>query len=82
MWYDFFYAVYSVFLVDHAWTYRVDYACQQLKQIPGLLPRMAKLMGIDSQSEAPDADTAELVMERMWKYNQTYHLTHGVCMNS
>uniref|UniRef100_A0A3Q3W5A8 Tubulin--tyrosine ligase-like protein 12 SET-like domain-containing protein n=1 Tax=Mola mola TaxID=94237 RepID=A0A3Q3W5A8_MOLML len=67
----------SVFLVDHAWTYRGDHARQQLQHIPGLLPRMATLMGIDFQSEAPDADTVELVMERMWKYNQTYHLTHG-----
>ncbi|XP_044041816.1 tubulin--tyrosine ligase-like protein 12 isoform X1 [Siniperca chuatsi] len=67
----------SVFLVDHAWTYRVDHARQQLEQIPGLLPRMAALMGVDFHGEAPDPDTVELVMERMWKYNQTYHLSQG-----
>uniref|UniRef100_A0A673BMI9 Tubulin--tyrosine ligase-like protein 12 SET-like domain-containing protein n=1 Tax=Sphaeramia orbicularis TaxID=375764 RepID=A0A673BMI9_9TELE len=66
-----------VFLVDHAWTYRVDHARRQLEQIPGLLPRMAALMGLDFHGEAPDPDTVELVMEHMWKYNQTYHLAQG-----
>nr|XP_046235107.1 tubulin--tyrosine ligase-like protein 12 [Scatophagus argus] len=67
----------SVFLVDHAWTYRVDHAREQLEQVPGLLPRMAALMGVDFHGEAPDPDTVELVLERMWKYNQTYHLSQG-----
>ncbi|XP_070785226.1 tubulin--tyrosine ligase-like protein 12 [Enoplosus armatus] len=67
----------SVFLVDHAWTYRVDHAREQLEQIPGLLPRMAALMGVDFHGEAPDPDVVELVMERLWKYNQTYHLSQG-----
>lgn len=65
--------------MDHAWTYRVDNARQQLEQIPGLLPRMAALMGLDFHGEVPDPDTVELVMERMWKYNQTYQLSQGVC---
>lgn len=68
----------SVFLVDHAWTYRMDYAREQLEQTPGLLPRMAALMGVDFHGEVPDEHTVELVMERMWKYNQTYHLGLGV----
>ncbi|TKS91012.1 Tubulin--tyrosine ligase-like protein 12 [Collichthys lucidus] len=67
----------SVFLVDHAWTYHVETARQQLEQVPGLLPRMASLVGVDFHGEAPDPDTVELVMESMWKYNQTYHLSQG-----
>ncbi|CAJ1055760.1 tubulin--tyrosine ligase-like protein 12 isoform X1 [Xyrichtys novacula] len=67
----------SVYLVDHAWTYRVDGARKQLEEIPGLLSRMASLMGVDFHGEAPDPDTVELVMERMWKYNQTYHISQG-----
>lgn len=69
---------YSIFLVDHAWTYRVDHARQQLEQVPGLLARMAALMEVDFHGEVPDVSTVELVMERMWKYNQTYHLNQGV----
>lgn len=68
----------SVFLVDHAWTYRMEYARQQLEQVPGLLPRMAALMGVDFHGEAPDPDTVEAVMENMWKYNQTYQISLGV----
>uniref|UniRef100_A0A674NQD6 Tubulin tyrosine ligase-like family, member 12 n=1 Tax=Takifugu rubripes TaxID=31033 RepID=A0A674NQD6_TAKRU len=67
----------SIFLVDHAWTYRVDHARQQLEQVPGLLARMAALMEVDFHGEVPDVGTVELVMERMWKYNQTYHLNQG-----
>uniref|UniRef100_A0A8C6UD46 Tubulin tyrosine ligase-like family, member 12 n=1 Tax=Neogobius melanostomus TaxID=47308 RepID=A0A8C6UD46_9GOBI len=67
----------SVFLVDHAWTYRMPYARQQLQEVPGLLPRMAALVGVDFHGEAPDPDTVELVLEEMWKYNQTYHLSQG-----
>ncbi|XP_069580337.1 tubulin--tyrosine ligase-like protein 12 isoform X1 [Brachyistius frenatus] len=67
----------SVFLVDHAWTYRVEHARQQLQQIPGLLPRMAALMGLDFHGEVPDPDTVALVLEDMWKYNQTYQRSQG-----
>lgn len=71
-------AALSVFLVDHAWTYRVDQARQQLEQIPGLLQRMAALMGMDVHGEVPDPDAVELVLERMWRFNQTYHVAQGV----
>ncbi|KAM4614805.1 tubulin--tyrosine ligase-like protein 12 [Polymixia lowei] len=67
----------SVFLVDHAWTYRMEHARQQLQQIPGLLPRMAALMGLDFHGEAPDPETVDLVLENMWKYNQTYRISLG-----
>ncbi|CAN9508056.1 unnamed protein product [Ophioblennius macclurei] len=67
----------SVFLVDHAWTYRAEHARQQLEQTPGLLPRMAALVGVDFHGEAPDPSTVEAVMECLWKYNQTYHLAQG-----
>lgn len=68
----------SVFLVDHAWTYRVESARQQLLEIPGLLIRMASLMGLPFHGEAPDPDIVDLVLDNMWKYNQTYQLAQGV----
>ncbi|XP_072233313.1 tubulin--tyrosine ligase-like protein 12 [Leuresthes tenuis] len=67
----------SVFLVDHAWTYRVEHARQQLEQIPRLLPRMAALMGVDFHDETPCPGTVEAILEHMWKYNQTYRLSQG-----
>ncbi|XP_034993736.1 tubulin--tyrosine ligase-like protein 12 [Zootoca vivipara] len=67
----------SIFLIDHAWTYRVEHARQQLLQVPGLLHRMANLMGIDFHREVPDERAVTQVLEEMWKYNQTYQLSHG-----
>uniref|UniRef100_A0A3Q2Z8G9 Tubulin tyrosine ligase-like family, member 12 n=1 Tax=Hippocampus comes TaxID=109280 RepID=A0A3Q2Z8G9_HIPCM len=69
----------SIFLVDHAWTYRVDHARQQLQQIPGLLSRMASVMGLDLSEKKNDADGVELVMENMWLYNQTFQRTPIDC---
>lgn len=68
----------SVYLVDHAWTYRVESARQQLMEIPGLLIRMAGLMGLPFHGEAPDPDIVDLVLDNMWKFNQTYQLSQGV----
>lgn len=67
----------SVFLVDHAWTYRVESARQQLLEIPGLLIRMASLMCLPFHGEAPDPDIVDLILDNMWKYNQTYQLSQG-----
>uniref|UniRef100_A0A8C5T015 Tubulin tyrosine ligase like 12 n=1 Tax=Laticauda laticaudata TaxID=8630 RepID=A0A8C5T015_LATLA len=67
----------SIFLIDHAWTYRVEHARQQLMQVPGLLHRMANLMGIDFHGEVPDEAVVNQVLEEMWKYNQTYQLSSG-----
>ncbi|XP_027007531.2 tubulin--tyrosine ligase-like protein 12 [Tachysurus fulvidraco] len=67
----------SVYLVDHAWTYRVESARQQLMEIPGLLIRMAGLMGLPFHGEAPDPDIVDLVLDNMWKFNQTYQLSQG-----
>ncbi|KAJ8402457.1 hypothetical protein AAFF_G00369460 [Aldrovandia affinis] len=67
----------SVFLVDHAWTYRVENAREQLMTVPGLLHRMANLMGVSFHGEVPDEGVVEQVLTDMWKYNQTYQLSQG-----
>ncbi|XP_006890108.1 PREDICTED: tubulin--tyrosine ligase-like protein 12 [Elephantulus edwardii] len=67
----------SIFLIDHAWTYRVEHARQQLEQVPGLLHRMASLMGIEFHGELPSAEAVDLVLQEMWRFNQTYQLAHG-----
>ncbi|XP_028673574.1 tubulin--tyrosine ligase-like protein 12 [Erpetoichthys calabaricus] len=67
----------SIFLIDHAWTYRVNSARQHLQEIPGLLHRMANLMKIDFHGEFPDENVVNKVLSEMWKYNQTYQLSRG-----
>ncbi|KAA8523324.1 hypothetical protein F0562_009747 [Nyssa sinensis] len=48
----------QVFLIDHAWTFRLSDALKQLEEVPGLAERMASLMcvDIDLNSDAEEAD--------------------------
>ena len=61
----------QIYLVDHAWTFRTDQARQQLCQVPGLASRMAALMDIE---EEDDEVVVETVLEKMWRYCQTYSI--------
>lgn len=60
----------------------MERARQQLQQVPGLLHRMANLMGIEFHGELPSAEAEDLVLEEMWRFNQTYQLAHGVSRGS
>ncbi|KAK4415764.1 Tubulin--tyrosine ligase-like protein 12 [Sesamum alatum] len=55
----------DVFLVDHAWTFRLADAYKQLQEVPGLVERMASLMCVDADlnsdaEETGDEDDAKL----------------------
>ncbi|XP_078000525.1 tubulin--tyrosine ligase-like protein 12 [Glandiceps talaboti] len=63
----------SIYLIDHAWTYREDGARQQLQQVQGLLERMVALMNIETNNKNRD-DVIDSVIHEMWKYNQTYNI--------
>ena len=56
----------SIFLIDHAWTYRVDQARKQLAEYPGLVARMSALMDINTEGKTAEEIT-EKVLEEMWK---------------
>ncbi|CAF0757011.1 unnamed protein product [Adineta ricciae] len=62
----------AIFLIDHAWTYRIKDARSNLQNIPNLYERMASLMNVDTET---NEDGIEVILQRMWKYNQTYTLT-------
>ncbi|KAJ8750695.1 hypothetical protein K2173_015876 [Erythroxylum novogranatense] len=47
----------DVFLVDHAWTFRLSDAYKQLQEVPGLAQRMASLMCVDI--DLPDAEEVD-----------------------
>ncbi|KAH9652706.1 tubulin--tyrosine ligase-like protein 12 [Citrus sinensis] len=47
----------NVFLVDHAWTFRLSDAFSQLQEVPGLAQRMASLMCVDTDL---DTDSEEV----------------------
>lgn len=63
-----------IYLIDHAWTYRVDNARQNLREIPGLLDRMMTLMGIEKTGGNDLEYLIEKVFDEMWRFSQTYAL--------
>ncbi|XP_072123956.1 tubulin--tyrosine ligase-like protein 12 isoform X1 [Mobula birostris] len=67
----------SIFLIDHAWTYRVGQARQQLWEIPGLLHRMANLTGVEFHGEVPDDDIIDNVLAELWAFSHMYKLNQG-----
>lgn len=70
-----FFFHFSIFLVDHAWTFRPDTARQQLNSYPGLLERMADLMDIDqNDGNQNETDLINLVLKKMWQKAQTYSI--------
>uniref|UniRef100_F6SZ74 Tubulin--tyrosine ligase-like protein 12 SET-like domain-containing protein n=1 Tax=Ciona intestinalis TaxID=7719 RepID=F6SZ74_CIOIN len=63
----------GIFLIDHAWTFQPREARSQLCNAPGLLPRMAELMGYSVH----DDDIVNDVLTEMWKYIHTYSSSAG-----
>ncbi|KAK4761709.1 hypothetical protein SAY87_029593 [Trapa incisa] len=51
----------NVFLIDHAWTFRLSDAYKQLQEVPGLAQRMGSLMCVDLDLNSDDeqASTAK-----------------------
>ncbi|GLT81160.1 hypothetical protein SLA2020_525630 [Shorea laevis] len=46
----------DVFLIDHAWSFRLPDAYNQLKEVPGLVERMAALMCVDIHIDSDDKE--------------------------
>lgn len=63
----------AIYLVDHAWTYRVENARKHLEEIPSLLGRMSILMGIDVENTT-EVEALEMVLTKMWRFNNVYSL--------
>ena len=59
-----------IFLIDHAYTYRVNDIRTELEQLPGLTERLAQMMLISPDEEKK----IETIIEQMWKFNHTYTL--------
>ncbi|XP_053397096.1 tubulin--tyrosine ligase-like protein 12 [Mercenaria mercenaria] len=62
-----------IYLVDHAWTYRVHEARDYLNQVAGLKERMAALMDVPTEGREQKKVVDDLLKE-MWKFNNTYSL--------
>lgn len=64
----------NIYLIDHAWTFRVDFAKAQLHEIESLRIRMANLMGLDAEEEK--SALVEKIFDEMWKYCNTYSISN------
>lgn len=59
-----YWCFYSIFLIDHAWTFEAEYAREQLRTLPGLAKRIAGLMDLifdDEQSSMIDKNNGKNV---------------------
>lgn len=63
----------EIYIIDHAWTFRLNIARSQLRQVPGLLHRMSLLMGVSE--EQPEEDNIQQVLDSLWKYCQMYTIS-------
>lgn len=60
-----------IYLIDHAWTYKLGEARPALQEVPSLVARMAGLMDINVEGKSTD-EVKEEILVSMWKFNQTY----------
>ncbi|XP_059147124.1 tubulin--tyrosine ligase-like protein 12 [Physella acuta] len=64
-----------IYLIDHAWTSTCKDAHAALTLVPGLVERMAELMGL-ATSQLTREEMIDGVFQTMWLYNQTYSFGH------
>ena len=62
--------VHRIFLIDHAYTYRINSIREELEQLPQLVERLSRLMFIP----ADNANPIDTIVEHMWRFNHTYTL--------
>ncbi|EDW77163.1 uncharacterized protein Dwil_GK22076 [Drosophila willistoni] len=60
----------AIYLVDHAWTFRLDQVRQQLEDHERLADRLSAITGVDLEHE----NRVEKIMRRMWKYCHAYSI--------
>ncbi|XP_034111030.1 tubulin--tyrosine ligase-like protein 12 [Drosophila albomicans] len=61
----------AIYLIDHAWTFRLNSARQQLEQYPQLADRLSAITGVDLEHE----QRIDKILRRLWKYCHAYSLS-------
>ena len=66
---------FSIYLVDHAWTFKPESARHQLNTYPGLLERMTELLDIEVEELKQNREKlVDAVMAKKWQIAQTYSI--------
>ena len=68
--------IYSIYLIDHAWTFRSSDCRTQLEQMPSLVERMSALMEIKVEERTKE-EVIEEILTEMWRY-EIYIFTHNI----
>lgn len=55
-----------IYLIDHAWTFRVEDAKRQLREMESLRKRMANIVGLD------ESESEEEIFKELWRYCNFY----------
>ncbi|XP_026467284.1 tubulin--tyrosine ligase-like protein 12 [Ctenocephalides felis] len=63
----------DIFLIDHAWTFRISDRRKLLSEIPSLRDRMASMLGIDNVNDINEV--IECICNEMWKYCLYYTMS-------
>lgn len=64
-----------VYLIDHAWTFRVEEAKKQLKEVDCLRERMCFIQGLDFEDAGVDK-----VFNEIWRYCNSYTIGNAVAI--
>lgn len=58
----------DIYLIDHAWTFRLEKARQQLQEIPGLATRMGNIMGVAEN----DDEAISKILKQICRFANMY----------
>lgn len=58
---------FSIYLIDHAWTYTVNTAKEMLERNVNLKERMANIMKISDSDNPSDPELIKHIMDKMWQ---------------
>lgn len=60
----------EIYLIDHAWTFRITEARKNLQEIPSLRTRLSNLMGIDNDIDGLEDE----ILRKIWRYSNMYSI--------
>lgn len=64
----------QIYLIDHAWTFKIENAKRQLLEIDTLRERLAVIVGADD--EQPKEELVDEIFKNMWKFSNFYSIAN------
>lgn len=64
----------QIYLIDHAWTFRVESARKQLLEINTLRERLAVIVGVDD--DLPKENLVDEILKHLWKFSNFYSVAN------